>query len=80
MSNRGTVLKRGNSLIVRSMLAQTKEKNACNQRWSRGHKAKGQGHTKKSVAKDQLFETDPLEAQERNARGQVPKVQCASVL
>ena len=38
-----------------------------NQRWSRGHKARGQGKAQK---KNPRPRTDPLEAKDRNARGQ----------
>ena len=57
--------------------------NALIQRWSRGHKARGQGHKKKKRGQGQLFReqtlsrprtalprTDPLEAKDRNAQGQ----------
>ena len=43
--------------------------------WSRGHKARGQGHKKKSEAKDSLSEDRPLEAKEKDARGQGPRTQ-----
>ena len=48
------------------------------QRWSRGHKARGQCQgqgLKKSEAKDSLSEDRPLEAKGRNARGQGPRTQ-----
>ena len=45
------------------------------QRWSRGHKARGQGHKKiprpRSRPRTVFPRTDPLEAKDRNARGQV---------
>ena len=42
------------------------------QRWSRGHKARGQGHKKnpKPRPRTAFPRTDTLEAQDRNARGQ----------
>ena len=47
------------------------------QRWSRGHNVRDQGLKKKSEAKakDRLFGTDPLEAKDRNDRGQGPRIQ-----
>ena len=43
-----------------------------NQRWSRGHKARGQGqgHKKSPRPRTTFPWTDPLEAKDRNARGQ----------
>ena len=42
------------------------------QRWSRGHKARGQGHKKNPRPRPRTAfpRTDPLEAKDRNARGQ----------
>ena len=41
------------------------------QRWSRGHKARGQGHKKSEATPRSAFpRTDPLEAKDRNAGGQ----------
>ena len=40
------------------------------QRWSRGHKALGQGHKKNPRPRTALLRTDPLEAKDRNGRGQ----------
>ena len=44
------------------------------QRWSRGHKARGQGQRHKKNARPRprtaLPRTEPLEAKDRNARGQ----------
>ena len=42
------------------------------QRWSRGHKARGQGHKKNPGPRPKTAfpRTDPLEAKDRNARGQ----------
>ena len=42
------------------------------QRWSRGHKARGQGHKKtpRTGPKTALPRTDPPEAKDRNVRGQ----------
>ena len=42
------------------------------QRWSRGHKARGQGHKKNPRPRSRTAfpRTDPLEAKDRNARGQ----------
>ena len=48
------------------------------QRWSRGHKARGQEH-KKIRGQGQLFRgarTNPLEAKDRNARGQGHSPKC----
>ena len=48
------------------------------QRWSRGHKARGQCQgqgLKKSEAKAAFPRTDPLEAKGKNARGQGPRTQ-----
>ena len=52
------------------------------QRWSRGHKARGQGqgqgHKKKNPRprpRTGFPRTDPLEAKDRNARGQGPRTQ-----
>ena len=40
------------------------------QRWSRGHKAQGQGHKKNPRPRTAFPRTDTLEAKNRNARGQ----------
>ena len=40
------------------------------QRWSRGHKARGQGHKKNPRPRTAFPRTEPLEAKDRNARGQ----------
>ena len=40
------------------------------QRWSRGHKARGQGHKKNPRPRTAFPRTDTLEAKDRNARGQ----------
>ena len=52
------------------------------QRWSRGHKARGQGHKKNSRPRPRTAfpRTDTLEAKDRNARGQGPRTQSASAL
>ena len=48
------------------------------QRWSRGHKARGQGHKKKNPRPRTAFpRTDTLEAKNRNARGQGHKRKCS---
>ena len=56
----------------------------CNnkQRWSRGHKARGQGHKKNPRPRTAFPRTDTLEAKDRNARGQGqgPRTQSASAL
>ena len=44
--------------------------NAAYQRWSRGHKAPGQGHKKNPRPRTALPRTDPLEVKDRNPRGQ----------
>ena len=57
-----------------------------NQRWSRGHKARGQGqgqgHKKNPRPRTAFPRTDTLEAKDRNARGQGqgPRTQSASAL
>ena len=45
---------------------------SCYQRWSREHKARGQGHQKNPRPRPRtaFSKTDPLEAKDRNARGQ----------
>ena len=45
------------------------------QRWSRGHKARGQGHKKNPRPRPRtaFSRTDPLEAKDRNAPGQGPR-------
>ena len=47
------------------------------QRWSRGHKARGQGHKKNSRPRPIFPRTDTLEAKDKNARrqGQGPRTQ-----
>ena len=47
------------------------------QRWSRGHKARGQGqgHKKNPRPRTAFSRTEPLEAKDRNARGQGPRTQ-----
>ena len=47
------------------------------QRWSRGHKARGQGqgHKKNPRPRTAFSRTDTLEAKDRNARGQGPRTQ-----
>ena len=54
----------------------------CCQRWSRGHKARGQGHKKNPRPRTAFPKTDTLEAKDRNARGQGqgPRTQSASAL
>ena len=53
-------------------------------RWSRGHKARGQGHKKNPRPRPRTAfpRTDTLEAKDRNARGQGqgPRTQSASAL
>ena len=51
--------------------------NAHAQRWSRGHKARGQGqgHKKNPRPRTAFPRTDTLEAKDRNARGQGPRTQ-----
>ena len=48
-----------------------------NQRWSRGHKARGQGqeHKQNPRPRTAFPRTDPLEAKDRNAQGQGPRTQ-----
>ena len=50
----------------------TGEKRPSYQRWSRGHKAQGQGHKKNPRPRPRTAfpRTDTLEAKDRNARGQ----------
>ena len=45
------------------------------QRWSRGHKARGQGHKKNPMPRTAFPKTDALEAKDRNARGHGPRTQ-----
>ena len=47
------------------------------QRWSRGHKAQGQGqgHKKNPRPRTAFPRTDTLEAKDRNAQGQGPRTQ-----
>ena len=49
-----------------------KTKESPSQRWSRGHKARGQGHKKNPRPRPRTAfpRTDTLEAKDRNARGQ----------
>ena len=51
-----------------------------NQRWSRGHKARGQGqeHKKNPRPRTAFPRTDTLEAKDRNARGQGPRTKNTS--
>ena len=53
--------------------------NSIDQRWSRGHKARGQGqgqgHKKSPRPRTAFPRTEPLEAKHRNARGQGPRTQ-----
>ena len=50
-----------------------------NQRWSRGHKARGQGH-KKIRGQGQPFRGQNLSRfKDRNAQGQVPKTQAQAL-
>ena len=63
--------------------AKAKKKAESNyQRWSRGHKARGQGqgHKKNPRPRTAFPRTDTLEAKDRNARGQGPRTQSASAL
>ena len=48
-----------------------------NHRWSQGHKARGQVHKKNPRPRTALLRTDPLEAKDRNARGQGHKRKCS---
>ena len=50
----------------------SRKKKGLHQRWSRGHKARGQGqgHKKNPRPRTAFPRTDPLEAKDRNARGQ----------
>ena len=50
-------------------IARSKDVNV-HQRWSRGHKARGQGHKKNPRSRPAFPRTDTLEAKDRNARGQ----------
>ena len=51
--------------------------NSQEQRWSRGHKARGQRHKKNPRPRPRtaFSRTDTLEAKDRNARGQGPRTQ-----
>ena len=66
-SNQRTKLQRIGSILKESCYAQ--------QRWSRGHKARGQGHKKNPRPRTALPRTDTLEAKDRNTRGQGPRIQ-----
>ena len=76
-----TCMKKGFNATQNKMLKQLK-----NQRWSRGHKARGQGHKKNPRPRPRprtaFPRTDTLEAKDRNARGQGqgPRTQSASAL
>ena len=48
-----------------------------NQRWSRGHKARGQGHKKNPRPRTAFPRKDTLEAKVRNAQGQGHKRKCS---
>ena len=50
------------------------------QRWSRGHKARGQGqgHKKNPRPRTAFPRTDTLEAKDKNARGQEPRTKDTS--
>ena len=62
-------------------LAFSNKKGQCKQRWSRGHKARGQGQGHKKIPRPRprtaFSRTDPLEAKDSNARGlgQGPRTQ-----
>ena len=51
--------------------------NRVKQRWSRGHKARGQGHKKNPRPRPRTAfpRTNALKAKDRNARGQGPRTQ-----
>ena len=61
------------------LLKNVKKTRGCYQRWSRGHKARGQsqGHKKNPRPRPRTAfpRTEPLEAKDRNARGQRPRTQ-----
>ena len=48
---------------------------SCEQRWSRGHKAQGQGHKKNPRPRTAVSRTHALEAEDRIARSQGPRTQ-----
>ena len=48
---------------------------SCEQRWSRGHKAQGQGHKKNPRPRTAVSRTHALEAKDRIARSQGPRTQ-----
>ena len=63
-----------------SIISKGVEKSQCGlQRWSRGHKARGQGQGHKKNPRPRprtaFPRTDTLEAKDRNARGQGPRTQ-----
>ena len=71
--------------IVMTITNRTKKRNCLDtkcQRWSRGHKARGQGHKNNPRPRPRTAfpRTDTLEAKDRNARGQGPRTQSASAL
>ena len=68
------------ALLVISFSALTSLLGTVLQRWSRGRKARGQGHKKNPRPRTAFPRTDTLEAKNRNARGQGPRTQNASAL
>ena len=52
------------------VFTKSKEIRSNDQRWSRGNKARGQGHKKNLRPRTAFPRTDTLEAKDRNARGQ----------
>ena len=67
------------SRLVVPKLAVISTSSTAFQRWSRGHKARGQGKDTKKQPRPRprnvLPRTDPLEAKDRNAQGQGPRTQ-----
>ena len=61
-----------NSILIISSSFKTLNPEYNKQRWSRGHKARGQGHKKNPRPRPRTAfpRTDTLEAKDRNARGQ----------
>ena len=70
---------RGPGTPVSLLLLITVVREYCCQRWNRGPKARGQGqgHKKNPKPRTAFRRTDPLEAKDRNARGQKHRRKCS---
>ena len=73
------LIRRDLTLRVKNCFFKLRRQLIIDQRWSRGHKARGQGQghkkTPRSRPRTSLPTTEPLEAKDRNARGQEPRTQ-----